>query len=149
MSDNSYRDEYERSRPRSVTALIRVAQADNSPHWFAKVFALMLLMLCVLLGMMGLILPIVPGLLFLALACMMANNTFPGFARFVQRTPWLSKVLGSYLDSAKGFGALSWRGKLRFGVWVTCKVLVDSLVLLWQMLARLIAFLGKDKPRFD
>ncbi len=149
MSDNSYRDEYERRRPRTVTALIRVAQSETSPNWFAKLFALMLLLLCVLLGMVGLILPIIPGLLFLALAAMLAANLFPPFGNFVRRTPWMAKLLGSYLDSAKGFGTLSWRGKVRFLVWISAKAMVDSIVLLWQMLARLVSFLSKDKPRFD
>ena len=150
MSDNFYRDEYERRRPRTVTALIRVAQSETSPKWFAKLFALLLLLLCVLLGMVGLILPVIPGLLFLALAVMLASSTFPAFGAWVRRTPWTAKLLGPYLDSAKGFGNLSWRGKLRFMLWFTARVMVDSMVLLWQMLARLVAFLGKDdKPRVD
>jgi uncharacterized membrane protein YbaN (DUF454 family) len=149
MSDNNpYRTEYERHRPRSVTALIRVDSSD-SPQWFAKMLALLLLLLLVGIGLVGLILPILPGLLFLAFAAMLATTLFPAFGRVVRRTPWAARVLAPYLDSAHGFSHLSWRGKLRFLLWLTVKVVVDSFVLLWTLLSRLVVFLMRDKPRFD
>lgn len=146
--DNPYRTEYERQRPHSVTALIRVASTE-SPQWFAKLLALILLLLLVGLGVVGLILPILPGLLFLAFAAMLAATLFPGFGRAVRRTPWAARVLAPYLDSARGFSHLSWRGKLRFVLWLTVKVIVDSFVLLWMLLAQMVGFLTRDKPRFD
>ncbi len=148
MSDNPYRTEYERQRPRRVTALIRVATPD-SPHWIAKLLALILLLLCVGIGLVGLVLPILPGLLFLALAAMLAATLFPAFGQTVRRTPWLNGELAPYLDSAHGFSHLSWRGKLRFLLWVSLKVIVDSFVWLWRALARLLSFLAEDKPRWD
>ncbi len=111
--------------------------------------ALLLLLLLVGLGLVGLILPILPGLLFLAFAAMLAATLFPAFGRVVRRTPWAARVLAPYLDSAHGFSHLSWRGKLRFLLWLTVKVVVDSFVLLWTLLSRLVVFLMRDKPRFD
>jgi uncharacterized membrane protein YbaN (DUF454 family) len=146
--DNPYRTEYERQRPRTVTALIRVAPGDT-PQWFAKLLAMILLLLLVGLGLVGLILPILPGLLFLAFAVMLAAALFPAFGRTVRRTPWLARMLAPYLDSSHGFSHLSWRGKLRFVLWLTVKVIVDSFVLLWMLLAKLVMFLTRDKPRFD
>ncbi|MES2606861.1 MAG: hypothetical protein V4603_18170 [Pseudomonadota bacterium] len=148
MSDNPYRDEYERQRPRTATALIRVLPAD-SPHWVAKVLALLLLLLCVLLGLVGLILPVIPGLLFLAFGAMLAASMFPAFGRKLRTTPWAARFMTPYLDSAQGFSRLSWRGKLRFFLWMTCKVIVDTFVMLWLAVARLFEFLNKDKPRWD
>jgi uncharacterized protein len=150
MSDNPYRDEYQRQRPPLRTALIRVMPANaDSPSWLAKMLALILLLLCVLLGLVGLVLPILPGLLFLALAAMVAASLFPPFGAWLRRIPWLARLLTPYLDSGKGFSQLSWRGKLRFLLWLTCKVVVDSFMLLWLALARLLAFLNEDKPRWD
>lgn len=149
MSDNNpYRTEYERQRPRTVTALIRVAPGDTS-EWFAKLLAVILLLLLVGLGLVGLILPILPGLLFLAFAAMLAATMFPAFGYWVRHTPWLASMLTPYLDSAHGFSHLGWRGKLRFMLWLTVKVIVDSFVLLWMLLAKLVVFLTRDKPRFD
>jgi len=147
MSDNFYRNEYQRQHPRRVTVLIRAAQAESSPDFFAKLIALLLLLLCVGLGMVGLILPIIPGLLFLALAALLASSMFPAFGLFVQRTPWLSKLLTPYLDNSRGFSRLSGQGKLRFLLWFSARVLVDSFVLLWRMLARVVDFASTDKPR--
>lgn len=148
MSDNPYRIEYERQRPRRVTALVRVASPDT-PHWFAKLLALIVLLLCLGIGLLGLILPILPGLLFLALAAMLAATLFPAVGHAVRRTPWLNGVLAPYLDSAHGFSRLGWRGKLRFLLWISLKVIVDSFVWLWRALAHLLAFLAEDKPRRD
>ena len=109
----------------------------------------MLLLLCVGLGMVGLILPIVPGLLFLALAAMLASNMFPAFGLFVRRTPWLAKLLTPYLENSHGFCRLSGQGKLRFLLWFCARVLVDSFMMLWRVLAQVVDFVSKDKPRFD
>lgn len=148
MSDNRYRDEYERHRPRTITALIRVMPAD-SPHWIAKLLALVLLLLCVLLGLVGLVLPVIPGLLFLAFGAMLAASIFPAVGDKMRSTPWLARFMTPYLDRAHGFSRMSWRGKLRFLVWITCKVIVDSFVMLWLALARFFEFINKDKPRWD
>jgi uncharacterized membrane protein YbaN (DUF454 family) len=148
MSDNSYRDEYERLRPRRAAALVKVMQPQDTPPWFAKLLALTLLLLCVGLGVLGLILPLIPGLLFFAFAAMLAASLFPAFGRRLRRTPWLARVLNPYLDSAQGFAQLTWRGKVRFVLWITVKVLVDSFVLLWNALAKLVEFVSRDKPRY-
>lgn len=149
MSDNSYRDDYQRTRPRSVTALVRVAQAEDGPHWFAKLLALGLLLLCLGLGLVGLILPLVPGLLFFAFAAMIVGSMFPSIGERMRSTPWLTRWVTPYLDTGAGFSRFSWQGKLKFMLWITARVLVDSFLLLWAALARVVGFFGKDKPRFD
>jgi uncharacterized membrane protein YbaN (DUF454 family) len=148
MSDNSYRDEYQRSRPRHSTALIKAMQSQDTPPWFAKLLALILLLLCVGLGVLGVILPLIPGLLFFAFAAMLAASLFPTFGQRMRRTPWLARVLNPYLDSAQGFVHFTWRAKVRFVLWMTVKVMVDSFVLLWTALTKLVDFVSRDKPRF-
>lgn len=143
-NENRYRTEYERHRSQTTSLLIRAASAQDSPHWSAKILALILLLLCVALGMVGLILPVIPGLLFLAIALMLAATLFPGLNQRVRNTPWLARFMTPYLDSAQGFSKLHWRGKLRFIGWLTIKVFVDSFVLLWVMLSKLVDFVRRD-----
>jgi uncharacterized membrane protein YbaN (DUF454 family) len=147
MSDNPYRDEYEHRRPHRAV-LVTIVPPD-SPHWIAKLVALTLLLLCVLLGLVGLVLPVIPGLLFLAFGAMLAASVFPAFGQKLRQSPWAARFIGPYLDRAHGFSRMSWRAKLRFLAWISCKVIVDSFVLMWLALARLLEFLNKDKPRWD
>lgn len=142
--DNRYRTEYERYRSQTTSLLIRASESSDTPHWSAKMLALIVLLLCVALGMVGLILPVIPGLLFLAIALMIAATLFPGLSRKVRNTPWLARFMNPYLDSAEGFSKLQWRGKLRFMLWLTVKVFVDTFVLLWIALTRLVDFVRKD-----
>lgn len=143
-NENPYRIDYERHRPRTTALLIRVSDSQDNAHWSAKVLALILLLLCVALGMVGLILPVIPGLLFLAIALMIGSTLFPALGRRVRNTPWLARFLTPYLDSAQGFNKLHWRGKLRFVLWLFAKVFVDSFVLLWVALTRLVDFVRRD-----
>jgi uncharacterized membrane protein YbaN (DUF454 family) len=143
-NENPYRTEYERHRPQSTGLLIRARDSQDSPHWSAKMLALILLLLCVALGMVGLILPVIPGLLFLAIAVMIAASLFPALGHRVRGTPWLARFMTPYLDSASGFSKLHWRGKLRFMLWLTVKVFVDSFVLLWVALTRIVDFVRRD-----
>lgn len=143
-NENPYRTEYERHRPPMTGLLIRARDSQDSPNWSAKMLALILLLLCVALGMVGLILPIIPGLLFLAIALMIAASMFPALGRSVRNTPWLARFMTPYLDSAHGFSRLHWRGKLRFLLWLTVKVFVDSFVLVWVALSRIVDFVRRD-----
>ncbi|HTR00490.1 MAG TPA: hypothetical protein VMH83_10890 [Candidatus Acidoferrum sp.] len=149
MKDSHYRTDYERMRPHTVRALVKASYAADAPHWVAKFLALLLLLLCLGLGMVGLILPVVPGLLFLAFGAMIAGAMFPSFARHLQRFPSLARLLTPYLESSHGFMGMSWQGRCKLLLWVTVKVMVDSFMVLWAALARLLDFVGRDKPRFE
>jgi uncharacterized membrane protein YbaN (DUF454 family) len=143
MSNNAYRDDYERTRPRS-TALIRVMQKHDTPSLFAKLLALVIFFLCIALGVVGVILPIIPGLLFFAFAAMLAATLFPGVGAQLRKVPGVAP----YLDSSHGFADLSWPRKCRFVLWITAKVMVDSLVVLWLAMAKLVNWVMADKPRY-
>lgn len=148
MNDSHYRSDYERMRPHTVRALVRAARAEDSTHWFAKTIALIVLLVCLGLGLVGLILPLIPGLLFLAFAAMLAGALFPSFPQHLARFPWLARLLTPYLDSTHGFRTMSLQGKVRMLLWITAKVLWDSFMVLWAALAKLIDWVGSDKPRF-
>ncbi len=73
----------------------------------AKLFAGIFIVICLAVGVVGLILPIIPGLLFLAIAAMIAARHSPSLDRWLRK----NRVIGSYLDSGEGFLTLSWLQK--------------------------------------
>ncbi|MGA1742238.1 MAG: DUF454 family protein [Pseudohongiellaceae bacterium] len=65
----------------------------------AKLLALMFVLICLAVGVVGLILPIIPGLLFLAIAAMIAARHSPSLDRWLRK----NRLLRGYLDSGEGF----------------------------------------------
>ncbi len=119
--------------------LTRSGSASKPAHWFARLLALVFLLLCVAIGMAGLILPVIPGLLFLALACMIAATIFPPLERYLRRYPGLS----IYLDRMAGFHRLAVPEKIRFVGWLLVRLVIDSFRCLLELLARLLSTAGR------
>jgi uncharacterized membrane protein YbaN (DUF454 family) len=111
-------------------------------HWFAKLLALLFLGLCLALGVLGVLLPLLPGVVFFGFAALIAAWLCPPLRQVLQRQPQLSP----YLDATDGFVALPWRRRLRVIGWVGLKFVVDSFRLLVEALACLIAFAGRSRP---
>ena len=65
----------------------------------AKLLTLMFVLICLAVGVVGLILPIIPGLLFLAIAAMIAARHSPSLDRWLRK----NRLLRGYLDSGEGF----------------------------------------------
>lgn len=116
---------------------------DGAPGWFVKLFALVLVLLCVAIGVAGLILPVIPGLLFLAFAMLIAARLFPPLGRRLRR----SATFAPYMDRADHVARLSLQGKLKFALWFSVKIVWDSFVLALHYIGRFIAWLGKDSTR--
>ena len=96
----------------------------------------MLIVVCFAVGAVGLILPIIPGLLFVAIALMLVARHFPAIDRRLRK----SRTLGSYLDSAEGFGGLSWPKKLRYGCLLCLRLFVDAVACFVYLASRLLGF---------
>ena len=124
--------------------LTRTPRRTHDPHWFIKLLALVILLLCAAIGMAGIILPVIPGLLFLAVAAIIAARLFPPLDRRLRR----NAMFAPYMDKTDGFWRLSLQGKVKFAFWLTLKIIWDSMVLLVQYLGKLIAWLGRDKSGF-
>jgi uncharacterized membrane protein YbaN (DUF454 family) len=120
--------------------LARIRQQPNSTDWVATVFAIGILVLCVAIGLLGLLLPILPGLLFLAFAALIAAKLFPPFEKVLRR----NQMFAPYLEQSQNFTRLTWRGKIRFICWMTLKVVIDGFRVLFAGVRRLISFLSKD-----
>lgn len=120
----------------TTTGLTRSRQQRNDSHWLLKLLALVILLLCAAIGMLGLILPLIPGFLFLALAAVLAARMFPALARRLHRYP----AFVTLLDSSEGFLRLSLRDKCRYAAWFTLRVLLDGARLLHALLTRALVF---------
>lgn len=111
-------------------------------HWAVKLLALVLLLLCVAVGVVGLILPIIPGLLFLAFAALIAARYFPPLARRLRR----HRAMAEWLDSSQGFAALSAADKLRYSAWLCLRMLLEGVRLLYRLTTQLLAFALGPRP---
>ena len=118
------------------TGLSRESGTSPPSHWFSKLLALIILLLCVAIGMMGLILPVIPGFLFLMLAAVIAARLHPPLEAYLRRYAWCR----SYLDKAGRFAGLDLRGKAQTLCWFVLKVVVDSFLLAIAALAWLLRF---------
>jgi uncharacterized membrane protein YbaN (DUF454 family) len=94
--------------------------------------------------MAGLILPVIPGLLFLAVAVIIAARLYPPLERRLRK----NAMFAPYLEKTDHFWRLSLQGKVKFACWLTLKIVWDSLVLLVAYAGKFIAWLRKDAGGF-
>ena len=99
----------------------------------AKLIACVLIVLFLAIGLVGLILPIIPGLLFLAIAALIAARHSVTVERMVRR----NRTMSGYLDSTDGFLALSAGEKIQFGAWLCLKMLIDGVAFVVSAAAKL------------
>jgi uncharacterized membrane protein YbaN (DUF454 family) len=102
-----------------------------------KVIACVVVPACVVVGAAGLVLPIIPGLLFLAIAAFIAAKHFPWVDTRLRR----HRVMGKHLNNADRFRNLSLPEKVQVGGWLSVKMLVDGLAYIRSFVAKLGAAL--------
>jgi uncharacterized membrane protein YbaN (DUF454 family) len=91
-----------------------------------KLIAAGVIVVCLLLGFAGLILPLIPGLLFLGVAAIVAAKLSPRFAATLRQ----NDTLRGYMDRTEGFSALPLDGKIKLAGLLFLKVLIDGVALL-------------------
>jgi uncharacterized membrane protein YbaN (DUF454 family) len=104
---------------------------DNLP---TKLIAGAVIVACLALGAIGLILPIIPGLLFLAIAAFVAAKLSPNFARWLRQN---EKIRG-YLDRTEGLVDLPLGKKVQAACLLFVKMLIDGVALLVGAVMRLV-----------
>ena len=100
----------------------------------AKLIACAIIVACLALGAIGLILPLIPGLLFLGVAALVAAKLSPPFDRMLRQNPTLS----GYLDRTDGFLDLPFGKKIQVACLLCVKALMDGLALLVSVVMRLV-----------
>lgn len=106
---------------------------------FAKIIACIFIVLFLALGLLGLIMPIIPGLLFLAIAAMITANISPVADRWLRK----SSTMRGYLDSGAGFSNLTFWGKTQYSCWLLLKVFIDSIVFIIAVVAKTLSFASR------
>jgi len=113
------------------------SRASQIGHVSAKLIAILLILACLALGAVGILLPIVPGILFLAIAAILLARHFPLTERWLRR----NETMNGYLDSAEGFSGLDLAGKIRFGALLGAKILIDSIAFCASLASRFSSYL--------
>lgn len=120
--------------PRISSLPVRSQAAGVSGGLAAKIVAAAAVLACLVVGVAGLVLPIIPGVLFLGVAALIVARWSPALERAMRR----SRTLGGYLDQTAGFERLSLLRQIQLGAWLTLKALVDSVVWVVAACARLL-----------
>ncbi|HET8699952.1 MAG TPA: DUF454 family protein, partial [Gammaproteobacteria bacterium] len=100
----------------------------------AKLLACVVIVACLVLGGIGLIVPIIPGLLFLVIAAAVAAKLSPEFNRTLRRHP----TLAGYLDKTDALTGLPLGKKIQVVLLLGVKMLVDGVALLVSGVMRLM-----------
>ncbi len=99
---------------------------------FGKVISFALILFFVALGVIGIILPIIPGLVFLFIAALIAARHYPVVGFMLER----NRYSASAMRYSNGFMELGWWGKSRLVFWGSIKLVVDSVDWTIKLLAR-------------
>jgi uncharacterized membrane protein YbaN (DUF454 family) len=91
-----------------------------------KLIACAVIVACLFLGLAGLILPLIPGLLFIAIALFVAAKLSPRFATVVRE----NDTLRGYLDQADRIAGVPLAQKIQVIGLLFVKMLIDGVALL-------------------
>jgi uncharacterized membrane protein YbaN (DUF454 family) len=119
------------------------SQANPIDNVTAKVIACLVILVCLAVGAVGLILPLIPGLLFLAIAAIVAAKHSPALERVLRR----NRTMSGYLDSTDGFLALTLPKKIQFGALLCLKMLIDAVAFVVSLVAKLVSRNGISASR--
>jgi uncharacterized membrane protein YbaN (DUF454 family) len=104
----------------------------------AKLIACVIILACLAIGLAGLILPLIPGLLFLGIAALVAARHSPALERVFRGNATLS----GYMDSTEGFLDLPLGKKVQIGGWLCLKMLIDAVAYVVAAVAKLMGQLS-------
>jgi uncharacterized membrane protein YbaN (DUF454 family) len=88
---------------------------------------------CVAIGIVGLVLPIIPGLLLLAIAAVVLARRFPWLEARLRR----HRAIGKHLDRSDAFLRLSVAAQVKVAALLCVKLLLDTLAVMTALASRL------------
>ena len=111
-------------------------QTDMRPfdNLSTKLIAAAVVVACLLLGLAGLILPLIPGLLFIAVAAFVAAKVSPRFAAVLRE----NDLLRGYLEQAERIDGVPLPQKLQVIGLLLLKMLIDGVALLVAGVMKLV-----------
>ena len=97
-----------------------------------KIFILVQVVCLIALGVLGLLIPVIPGLLFLMLAALIAARYCPALEAWLSRNRYAAECM----RISNGFLNLDIRDRLRLCFWGTAKFTLNGIEWSVQLLAR-------------
>lgn len=94
---------------------------------------------CLLLGLIGLVLPIIPGILFLGIAALMLAPYVPALNNWMHRSPHMRR----YLAELNALKSLHLRDKLHLGALLSLRMMLDGARYITAQLGRLFSNFGR------
>jgi uncharacterized membrane protein YbaN (DUF454 family) len=88
--------------------------------------------ICLILGVIGLVLPVIPGILFLFIGAMLLSRLSTRFATYVKQNSWAQK----WQKRGNSFREMNNGHRLKLSFLMAAKSLVDSMESVWQKLQR-------------
>ena len=108
-----------------------------------KLIACAVIVACLLFGLAGLILPLIPGLLFIAIAAFVAAKVSPRFAGLVRE----NETLREYLDQADRVAGVPLAQKAQVIGLLLLKMLIDGVALLVAGIMKLVKLAERASVR--
>lgn len=106
---------------------------------FGKVISFALVVFFIALGIVGILLPILPGLLFLLIAALIAARHVPALAFCLEQNRYTYKAM----RMSNGFMDLHWWDKIKLGALGTVKLTIDGIEWAVSLLGRGVGSLRK------
>ncbi len=100
----------------------------------AKLIACAVIVACLALGAIGLLLPLIPGLLFLVIAAAIAAKLSPAFERTLRQ----NATIAGYLDRTEGFVELPLGKKIQLACLLCVKMVLDGVALLVSVVMKVL-----------
>lgn len=105
---------------------------EKVKHTVGKLISFALILFFVALGVLGILLPILPGLVFLLIAALIAARHFPALAFCMEQNRYTYKAM----RISNGFMDLHWWDKARLCFWGTIKITIDGVDWMLSLLGR-------------
>ena len=99
------------------------AQSFRPMPWFARLLAMVAIVAFLVIGVLGLVLPVIPGVLFLFLAALLATRVSRRASDLAHRQPWFREQLRAWQSS----DGLSTGHRLKLSFLVALRTLVSGI----------------------
>lgn len=100
--------------------------------WHFKILFTVMALLCVIVGLIGLVLPVIPGVVFLVVAFLLLSRVSPRLARWAKRKPQLNRLQNRF----NAMGRMSWSERFRFSFWVAMSGILQGAVFTGSIISR-------------
>jgi uncharacterized membrane protein YbaN (DUF454 family) len=110
------------------------ADTDPLPSPPVKLIAAIVVAACLIVGIAGLLLPLIPGVLFLAIAAVIAARHWPALDALLRRNTTIAR----YMDEANASATLPLGERVRLACLLLVKALIDGVALLVAGVTKLV-----------